>query len=175
MEAIFAGWIRFFHGTGDSADQASAADWDHDGFDVGMLFEDFETERPLAGDDGVVVEGVNQRKSFGAALLDGLGVGFVVVRAVQENICSVRARGRYLGERGGERHDDARVDSVAAGVVGDSLGMVSGGGGDHSARAFIGSEREKFVQSAALFECAGALLIVELEENGIIGECGEGF
>jgi hypothetical protein len=67
------------------------------------------------------------------------------------------------------------VDSVAAGVVSNSLSVVSGGGGDYSARTFFGGEREKFVQGSTLLESSGALLIVELEEDGIIGECREGF
>ncbi len=64
---------------------------------------------------------------------------------------------------------------VASRVVGDALRMVAGGGGDHAASAFLAGEREQFVQGAPLFESAGALLVVELEKDGIVGKAGKCF
>src|SRR5271157_5224613 len=60
-------------------------------------------------------------------------------------------------------------------MVSDALGMISGGRGDHAVSAFFWIERQEFVQRAALFESSGALLVVELQEDGIVGESGECF
>ena len=75
--------VRLFHGAGDAADQPSAADGNDDGFDVGMLLQNFEAERSLPRDDGIVIEGVDEREAIVFGSLDRLLVGFIVVRAVQ--------------------------------------------------------------------------------------------
>ncbi len=167
--------ICLFDGAGDSADQASATDRRDDDFDAGMLLQNFEAESSLPRDDGIVVEGMNQSQAVGLALLDRFFVGFVVVGAVQHDLGAVGACRGNFGERRGQRHDDAGCDLVASGVVGDALGMIAGGGCDHAVGAFFLVKREQFIQRAALFECAGALLVVELEEDGVIGEAGECF
>ena len=94
---------------------------------------------------------------------------------MQDDLGAVGASRRNLGERRGERHDDARADLVASRVVGDALRMIAGGCGDHAAGAFVRSESEQFIQRAALFESSGALLVVEFEEDGIVGEAGKCF
>ena len=72
-----------------------------------------------------------------SALFDRLFVGLVVIGAVQHNLRAVGASRRNFGERGGERHHDARLDLVASRVVCDPLRMIAGGCGDHSAGAFL--------------------------------------
>jgi hypothetical protein len=140
-----------------------------------MLLENFEAKSSLPGDDGVVVESVDQSKVILFALRDRLFVGLVIVGAVQDDFCTVGACCRDLRERRGERHDNTRIDLVASGVIGDTLRMIAGGGRDHTVGAFFLIERKQFVQGTALFEGTGALLVVELEEDGIVGEAGEGF
>src|ERR1700730_1660534 len=60
-------------------------------------------------------------------------------------------------------------------MVSNALRMIAGGRGDHTARAFLAVESKKFIQGAPLFESTGALLVIELEENGIVGEAGKCF
>src|ERR1700693_4619426 len=66
-----------------------------------------------------------------------------------------------------------RLDLVASCVICDALRMIAGRGGDHTAGTFVGAESEKLIQGAPLFECTGALLVIELQENRIIGEAGK--
>ena len=168
-------WIGFFDRAGDSANEPSAADGRDNDLDVRMLLQDFQSQSSLPGDDRVVVESVNQRQSVLPALLDGLFVGFVVIGAVQHNFGAVSASRRNFRQRRGKRHHDARLDVVPSRVVRDALRMIAGGGGDHATGAFIASQREQFVQRAALFESSGALLVIELQENGIVGQAGKCF
>ncbi len=173
-ENLYSG-ICFFDGAGDAADEASSTNGRNDDFDAGMLLQDFQAESSLPCDDGVVIEGMNQGEAVLLALRDSLFVGLVVIRTVQHDFGAVGARCRDFGERSRQRHYDASFDFVASGVVGDALRVIAGGCGDHSTGPFIPIEGEELVQSAALFERSGALLVIELEENGIVGETGERF
>ncbi len=60
-------------GAGDAADEATAADGDHDGVEVGDLLEEFETDGSLASDDEWIVEGVDEGHGFGIADAAGFG------------------------------------------------------------------------------------------------------
>ena len=131
------GWICFFDGAGNASDEASAADGSDDDFDARMLLQNFEAKSSLPGDHGVVVERVNQSEVVLCALRDCLFIGLVVVGAVQDDFCTVGACCRDFRERRGKRHDNARIDLVASGVIGDTLRMIAGGGRDHSVRAFF--------------------------------------
>jgi len=52
------GGLYGFDGSGDAGDEASAANGDDDGFDIGDVFENFQAQRALAGDDvGVIKAG----------------------------------------------------------------------------------------------------------------------
>ena len=59
---------------------------------------------------------------------------------------------------------------MPARVVSNSLGVVAGRSCDHSPSSFVSLERKQFIQCAPLFECAGALLIIEFEENRVVSE-----
>src|SRR6201998_1527470 len=161
--------MRFFDGAGYAADQASATDRGHDGFKVWMLLEKFEADRALASDDSVVIERVDEGHASFLAAPDSLFAGFVVVGAVQNDFSAIAARGRDFDERRGQRHDDQGADSEFAGVVGNTLGVVSSRGCDHTARTFFGTEQEQFVERAPLLESAGALQVIELEVNVVGG------
>src|SRR5208283_1247437 len=68
---------------------------------------------------------------------------------------------------------DARSDTVSPGVISDSLGMVAGGCCNHATRTFFRVESEQLVQRASFFERAGALLVIELEEDGVVRQTGK--
>ena len=121
----------------------------------------------------VVVEGVDEGHGFGVADAAGLGVGLVVVGAVEDDLGAEVAGGGDLDERRGERHDDDGADAALGGVVGDALGVVAGGGGDDAAGGLVGSEGGDAVERAALLEGAGHLQVLELEVDLAAGEAGE--
>ena len=64
---------------------------------------------------------------------------------------------------------------MASGVIGNSLRVIARRGGDHSAGAFLRRQREQLVQSAPLFECSSALLVIQLEKDGIVRQPGKCF
>ena len=108
---------------------------------------------------------MNQGQTLCLALLHGLFIRVVIVRAVQDNFCPIGARGGDLSERRRKRHDDARVNPVASGVIRNALRMIAGRSGDHTVIPFLGGESEQLVKSTAFLESASALLIVEFQEN----------
>ena len=165
--------LALLDGAGDAADEAAAADGDDDGFEVRNLVEEFEADGSLPGDHFVVVEGMQEGEAVGVALADGFGAGFVVVGAVEDDFRAVAGGGGDLDQRRHQRHDDARADAVLAGVEGDGLGVIAGAGGDDAAAALVVGEGEDLVERAALFEGAGALQVVELEEDLLAGHLGK--
>ena len=58
-------------------------------------------------------------------------------------------------------------------MVGHTLRVVAGGGGDDSAFGFFGGEEAEAVERSAFFEGAGHLQVFELEIDLLAGEFGE--
>src|ERR1700728_1799155 len=81
--------IAFLNGAGHAADEAAAADGNHDRFQAGNLLKQLEADGPLPGDDRVIVEGVEESEPVGFALANGFRAGLVVVGAVQHDISPV--------------------------------------------------------------------------------------
>ena len=63
--------VGLFERAGDAADEPAAADGNDHGFQVGNLFQQFQADGALAGDDLRVVEGMDE----GAALFERGGAG----------------------------------------------------------------------------------------------------
>ena len=60
-------------------------------------------------------------------------------------------------------------------MVGHGLRMISGRSGNQSALSFVGSQAQKFVQSAAFLERACALEILQFKKNWTPRQPGEGM
>ena len=112
---------------------------------------------------------MQEGEAVGAALADRLGAGLVVVGAVEDHVRTVVRSGSDLDQRRHERHDDACLNAVPAGVERDGLCVVAGAGGDDAAAALVVGEGEDFVQRAALFERPSALEVIELEKDLLAG------
>ena len=67
-------------------DETAATDGDDHGVEVRDLLEHLKRERALAGHDGAVVEGVEKDHVLGFAQACGLGAGFIVVRAMEDDL-----------------------------------------------------------------------------------------
>ena len=59
-----------------------------------MLLDEFEPDRSLSGDDGIIVKGMHESEVLSLAAAHGFGISFVIVRAVQNNIGSITASRR---------------------------------------------------------------------------------
>ena len=164
---------RLFHRAGDAADQAAAADRHHDRFDIRKLLQHLEPDRALPGDDLIVIEGMDEGELLLLLQARGLLAGFVIVRAVQDDLRAKAARGGDLYQRRGLRHDDARANAQPRRVKGHALRVIAGARGDHAVRALLRRELQQPVQRAALLEGAGTLQILQLEIDGMAGQLGE--
>ncbi|CAH0308671.1 hypothetical protein SRABI128_04428 [Microbacterium sp. Bi128] len=162
------------HRDGNAREESAAADTHQDGVDVGDLFEDLQPDRPLAGDDVDVIEGVDKD---GAAFI-GVALGFrqrlVHVVAMQHHLGAVAAGGGELGQCNAERHVDPGLDAQALGCDSHALGVVSGRGRHDAALLFgVGELGHPHVGTADL-EGAGALQVFALEEDLAADRAAEG-
>ena len=155
--------IGFLESAGYAADEAAAADGHDDSFDVRDLFEQFEGDGALAGDDFGIVEGMDEGAAFFEAAAHGLVAGLVVAGAVEDHFRAVAARGGDLNQRRGKRHDDLGADAARRGVKRDALRVIAGAGCDHSAFAFGLRKGEELVERTALLERASALQVFQLQ------------
>ena len=137
---------------GAAGNQPAAADRDHQHIETGHLFEDFQRDRALPGDDARVVIGVDLDEAVIRNEFFDTRLGFADRFPVQDDGGAVRARRRHLHEGRRHRHDDGRRDFQPRGVIGDRLGVVAGRHGDDAALAFGLAQRSKFVERAAVLE-----------------------
>ena len=162
--------IRFLDGAGDAADQSASANGDHHRLDFRMLLQHFKSEGALAGDDRIVIEGVDESEVLLFTAPDGFFTGLVVVGAVKNDFGAVGLGGGNLDQRRRERHANLGFDPAPAGVIRQSLRVVSRRSCNHSLIAFLRAHGQQFVQRAALFKRARPLQVVEFQINGIAGE-----
>ena len=102
--------------------------------DVRHLIENFQTHGALAGHDDFVIEGMNEGHAELLTPAHRLFTGFVIVRAVQDDLSAIGFGRGNLNERCGQRHHNLRADSVASGVVGDALRMIACRRGNNTVR-----------------------------------------
>src|ERR1700722_2747373 len=134
-----------------------------------MLFEKFEPDGSLPSNNSVVIEGMHQGEVLSPAATESPLESLVVVRAVQNDIGTVAARGRHFDQRRSQRHTNLRSDAELASVISHALSMVSGRGRDDTPIAFFTLQQEQLVQRASLFEGSRALQVIELEINLVTG------
>ncbi|MGD0788747.1 MAG: hypothetical protein ABR898_12235 [Terracidiphilus sp.] len=142
-------------------------------FSLRNLLEEFQANGSLTGDDGSVVEGVDESTALFGVPSQRLAAGFVVAGAVEDNLSPEAARGGDLDLRRGQRHNDLSANSESRGMERNPLRVVAGAGRDHAALALRLAEREQFVERAALFERARALQVLKLQVKWQAGQLGE--
>ena len=147
-------------GDGVAGDQPAAADRDHQGVEVVRVLEHFQRDGALARDHQRVVVGVDEGEAAlgGKRLRAHLRLRHAL--ALEHDLGAVRLRRLDLHERRGHRHHDGGRDPQPRGVVGDRLGVVAGGHGDHAPRPRGRVERGELVERAAILERVGDLEIL---------------
>ncbi len=95
---------------------------------------------------------------------DGLGViaGLVVAVAVQHHLRPEAAGMLDLHGRRGLGHDDGDRRPQPLAMIGQTLGMIAGRGGDDAAPTLFLAQAQQLVQRAALLEGGGELQVLEL-------------
>ena len=155
--------VRLLDGDRDARRHSAAADGDDDRLEVRVLLEELEADRPLAGDDEVVVEGVDEHLVLGGLDLLRAVERFVEVRAVEDDAGAVAPGAGDLHQRRGLRHHDGGVNAEPLRVIGDRLRVVPGARANDAAAALFAGERHELIAGAALLEGARHLQVLELE------------
>ena len=159
----------------NSRRETSAADRDQHGLRVGSLLGELEPDRPLAGDDPFVLEGVYERRA--GALGVRLRRGDRVLEDLPHELgrATVRARRLDLRHRCVLRHEDRRRGAGLARRPRDGLAVVARARG-HDARSPLGlAERGDGVVGAANLERARALKILRLQKHRPAGQARKGL
>ena len=113
-------------GDRDPRNQPAAADRHDDRVEIGPVGQQFERDRPLAGDDRRVVIGVDKGQAVfaGERLCRFARSGEAV--AFEHDLGAERFGVIDFDERRALGHDDRRRDAETPRMIGDALGMVAG-------------------------------------------------
>ena len=154
----------------DTGDQSAAAGRNEDHVDKRQVAQDLERDGALTGHDVLIVERMDELR----AGLPGLGIGFVINVARQNDISAVALGRGDLGDRRGARHDDGGLDADRACREGNALCVVACGGCDDCVQVALGIALHDLVVRAAHLERAGFLLVFVLQIDLGAGHGGEG-
>jgi len=157
-------------GNGISSNQAAAADRDDENVEIGRVFQLFQRNGALAGDNVRIVIGMHPDEVL--LLGDCLGAHLRLRHrlAVQHDGRAMRFGRLHLHERRRDRHDDGGGNTQAPGVIGHRLGVIAGRHGDHAAAALGRGERRKFYAGTPFLERIGHLQILVFDVNARSGE-----
>ena len=106
---------------------------------------------------------MDESTAFFDLAAEGFFAGFIVARAVEDDLSAVGAGSGYFDEGRGEGHDDLGTDAESGGVEGYSLGVVAGAGGDNSLFTLGFGQGKELVEGSTFLERAGALQVFKLE------------
>jgi hypothetical protein len=120
-----------------AADQAAPAHRHDQGLELRHRLQHLQGHGALAGDDGRVVVGVDQRQLLALRQFHGVGAGFLQGVAMQHHLGAEQARAFHLHHGREARHDDHGPQAQPLRVVGHALGVVAGAHGDHAALALF--------------------------------------
>ena len=151
---------------GDAAEQPAAAGGHEHLTDLRALVEDFEADRALPRDDGVVIEGRDVDAALAAGDLHRLGTRLFQRCPREHHSRAIFATGGHLGQGRGLGHHHNNADPAAAASERDALRVVAGAGRDHSPRGGLGVHLMDEVGGAANLERPRELHLFALEEDG---------
>ena len=155
-------------------DQSASAHRHHQRVQAGHIFQHFQRQSALAGDDFGVVVGMDESEAFAIGDGAGGGPGFLQVIAFQHHPGAEIAGVLDLGEGGGFRHHDGGGNAQPAGMIGHALGVIAGAHGGDAALFLVRRQRLEAVERAALFERRGELPVFEFEMDLATRDLGQG-
>ena len=163
-------WLHAFGAKACAAEEAAATYGSENGVEAGDFFEQFFGSGGLAGDDAVVVVGMDEiGAGFGlhasGGFIAGSDGGFA-----QGDLRAVTLDGAILYLRDIFGHDHPGFYAAPCAGAGDGGSMIAAGLGDDAVGGFGVGQGEYRVAGAANFERAGFLKIVTLEKKSRAGE-----
>jgi hypothetical protein len=122
-------------GDGVPGDQPAATDRDDENLQIGRVFQHFQRNGALTGDNVRIVIGMDPDQVL--LLSDFLGAQLRLRQrlSAEYNAGAMRLGRLHLHERRRDRHDDGGGNAQAPSMIGHRLGMVAGRHRDHPAAA----------------------------------------
>jgi hypothetical protein len=158
----------------DARGEPSTAHGEDNRLHLGQLLVELEPDRPLAGDDPLVVEGMN---GGGASLhpLERRRLRLVEALACEHDLGAVASRRVHLRHRRLGRHEDRGVDSGLTRRPRDGLPVVAGARRDDACRALGCRQARDRRHGAPDLERAGPLQVLGLEKHTAAGSPAQGL
>jgi hypothetical protein len=154
------GWPLKLHGHGDTRDEPTTSDRNHNHVRVRHLLEELEAHRPLAAHDREVIEGMDQCE-IPFSLQGQTGVEHTSLRL--HHLAAVALRRLNLRWHGGGRHHDGGPGSHGSGAIGQGCGVVSRRHRHQPARQVTLAHRKELVEHPAWLERSRLLEKLRLE------------
>ena len=167
--------VDVLSGYGQAGNEAAAANRCDDSIDFGKLFDDFQGNRPLAGNDFRVVEGMDEGIAVFRRQFNGFGCGFIEEIPVEDDIGTVAAGRRNLAQGSVFRHADDGLAAIFAGSQSHALGVVSGRSGDDAFFPFFRGQGSDFVIGPAQFKGACPLEVFQFQINFAASQIADGI
>ena len=153
------------HRERDSREQTAATDGDNDGLEIRHLLDDFEAHRTLARDDGRIIVTIDVGKATFVRDLVRLLFRLGEILPMQHDRRAELLAVTNLDEGGILRHHDGGRNTEQLTLIGEGLGVISGGGRDYTAFLLFPGQLGQRVPRAPFLKAAGALQVVELAED----------
>ena len=153
-----------FHGDGDAAGQAAAAERHEDETEIGHVGQQFEPQRRLAGDHGLVVERRAEVHAGGRCAFAGERHGDIDRIAAERHGGAVAARRLGLRDRRAGRNEYLARHTAHAGGERQCLGMVAGAT-RHDPRLGGVAQLAELGHRPADLEAARALQVLGLQHD----------
>ena len=144
-------------------DEPAPADGHHDGVHVGQLLQNFKADGPLARDDVLVVEGVDEGVVVLFLKLERAVVSVVVDAGHKADLRPVRARRFHFGDGRALGQADDGGDTVLLRRKRHALRVVARRAGDDAVRLRLVGELRNFIVRAPQLEGARPLQVLRLE------------
>ncbi|KWV89039.1 hypothetical protein PFLmoz3_01938 [Pseudomonas fluorescens] len=128
-----------------------------------MLFEDFQPQRALPGDDGRVIKRRQQCRALLVGDPFGFTLGVVLGLADDAYLGAQIANGLNLVRWHQMRQANRRLHALSGSGIRQSTTVIAGRRRHHATRFLLGAQLRHGIARAAQFETAGDLLGFEFE------------
>ncbi|MGX1387765.1 hypothetical protein AB7M66_008896 [Bradyrhizobium japonicum] len=154
-----------FRGNANAADQAAAADRDHQRIELRHRLQHLEPDSALPRDDERVVVGVDEDHAAGLATAARIRGRLLQRRARHHHLGAVVLGVLDLHHGRADRHDDGGGNAEPLGVIGDALRVVARRHRDDAARTLLRRQRSEPVERTPLLERGGELEVFEFQPD----------
>ena len=121
------------------------------------MLDDFDSHRPLAGNDCGIIVAVDVSELFFVRDLVRVRFGFSEISSVKNDGRTKFLAITYFNQRRELRHHHRRGNAEQFALISKRLSVIARGCGDHTALLLVGRELREGIARAALLETSRAL------------------